>query len=114
MRKTLRPLFWLETSMATITGILFLITLVWRTWIELVFGVDPDKSNGSLGWLIVGALLVVTLALFTLPGLDWHRPRTTPACTQRATQEAKVKRTRRGLNPPPTDPKSAALSTQPR
>ncbi len=53
MRKTLRPLFWLETSMATITGILFLITLVWRTWIELVFGVDPDKSNGSLEWLIV-------------------------------------------------------------
>ncbi len=29
MRKTLRPLFWLEAGMATITGILFVITLVW-------------------------------------------------------------------------------------
>jgi hypothetical protein len=79
MRKTLRPLFWLETSMATITGILFVITLVWRDWIELFFGVDPDKSNGSLEWLIVGALLVVTLALFTLAGFEWRRARTAAA-----------------------------------
>jgi hypothetical protein len=79
MRKTLRPLFWLETSMATITGILFVITVVWRDWIELVFGIDPDKSNGSLEWLIVGALLVVTLALFTLAGFEWRRARTAAA-----------------------------------
>ena len=79
MRKTLRPLFWLETSMATITCILFVITLVWRNWFELVFGVDPDKSNGSLEWLIVGALLVVTLALFTLAGFEWRRARTAAA-----------------------------------
>ena len=79
MRKTLRPLFWLETGMAPITGILFVITLVWRDWIELVFGADPDKSNGSLEWLIVGALLVVTLALFTLAGFEWRRARTIAA-----------------------------------
>ena len=79
MRKTLRPLFWLETGMATITGILFVITLAWRDWIELVFGADPDKSNGSLEWLIVGALLVATLALFTLAGFEWRRARTTAA-----------------------------------
>jgi hypothetical protein len=58
---------------------LFVITLVWRDWIELVFGVDPDKSYGSLEWLIVGALLVVTLALFTLAGFEWRRARTTAA-----------------------------------
>jgi hypothetical protein len=75
----LRPLFWLETGMATITGILFVITLVWRNWIELVFGADPDKSNGSLEWLIIGALLVVTLALFALAGFEWRRARTTAA-----------------------------------
>ncbi len=79
MRKTLRPLFWLETSMATITGILFVIKLVWRDWIELVFGANPDKSHGSLEWLIVGALLVVTLALFTLAGFEWRRTRTATA-----------------------------------
>ena len=75
MRKALRPLFWLETGMATMTAILFVITLVWRDWIEIVFGVDPDKSNGSLEWLIVGALLVVTLVLFTLAGFEWRRAR---------------------------------------
>ncbi len=79
MRKTLRPLFWLETGIATITGILFVITLAWRNWIELVFSVDPDKSNGSLEWLIVGALLVVTLALLTLAGFEWRRAQTAAA-----------------------------------
>ena len=79
MRKALRPLFWLETGTAAITGILFVITLVWRDWIEIVFGVDPDKSNGSLEWLIVGALLALTLALFTLAGFEWRRARTAAA-----------------------------------
>ncbi len=79
MRKALRPLFWLETGMATMTAILFVITLVWRDWIEIVFGVDPDKGNGSLEWLIVGALLVVTLVLFTLAGFEWRRARTAAA-----------------------------------
>lgn len=79
MRKALRPLFWLETGMATMTAILFVITLVRRDWIEIVSGVDPDKSNGSLEWLIVGALLVVTLVLFTLAGFEWRRARTAAA-----------------------------------
>ncbi len=79
MKKALRPIFWLETGMATITGILFVITLVWRDWIEIVFNIDPDNRNGSLEWLIVGVLLAVTLVLFTLAGFEWRRARTTAA-----------------------------------
>jgi hypothetical protein len=75
MRNPLRRRFWLETGMATVTGILFVITLLWRDWIEIVFGVDPDQGNGTLEWLIVGALLVVTITLFTLASYEWRRTR---------------------------------------
>ena len=43
MRKTLRRRFWLETGMAIVTCVLFVVTLLYRDWIEVVFGVDPDN-----------------------------------------------------------------------
>ena len=76
MRNALRRRFWLETGMAIVTSILFVITLVQRDWIEIVFGVDPDNNNGTLEWLIVGVLLVVTITLFTLASYEWRRART--------------------------------------
>jgi tetrahydromethanopterin S-methyltransferase subunit E len=75
MRNALKRRFWLETGLATITGMLFVITLVWRGWIEIVFGVDPDQGNGALEWLIVGALLVVTITLLILASYEWRRTR---------------------------------------
>ena len=79
MRNALRWRFWLETGMAIVTSILFVITLVQRSWIETIFGVDPDSGSGALEWLIVGALLVVTITLFTLASSEWHRARATIA-----------------------------------
>jgi tetrahydromethanopterin S-methyltransferase subunit E len=76
MRNALRRRFWLETAMAIVTGILFVITLVRSDWIEIVFRVDPDNNNGTLEWLIVGVLLVVTITLFILASYEWRRTRT--------------------------------------
>ena len=78
MRNALRRRFWLETGVAVVTGILLVITLVRNDWIEIVFKVDPDNNNGTLEWLIVGVLLVVTLTLFTLASFEWRRARTEP------------------------------------
>ena len=75
MRNALRLRFWLETGLAIVTGILFVITLIQRNWIEVAFGVDPDNGNGTLEWLIVGALLIVTIALFTLASYEWRKAR---------------------------------------
>jgi type VI protein secretion system component VasK len=75
MKNALRGRFWLEAGMASLTGILFLVTLVWHDWIEIVFGADPDNGNGSTEWLIVGALLLVTIILFTLARYEWRRAR---------------------------------------
>ena len=73
MRTALRRRFWLETGMALVTGILFVVTLVWYDWIEIIFNVDPDQGSGLLEWLVVGALLVVTIVLFVLAGYEWRK-----------------------------------------
>ena len=75
MKNALRPRFWLETSLAAVTSILFVITVVQRDWIEIVFGIDPDNRGGALEWLIVAALLAVTIMLFTLASYEWRRAR---------------------------------------
>jgi hypothetical protein len=76
MKNALRRRFWLETASAIVTSILLVITLIQRDWIEVVFGVDPDSYNGTLEWFIVGALLVITVALFALANYEWRRART--------------------------------------
>ena len=73
MRKALRGRFWFETSLAIVTGILFVITLVWHNWVEIIFNVDPDQGSGLLEWLVVGALLVVTIVLFVLARYEWRK-----------------------------------------
>ena len=34
--------------MGMITSILFVLTLVWRDWIDVVFGVEPYDGDGTL------------------------------------------------------------------
>ncbi len=75
MRNALRRRFWLETGLAIVTSILFVLTLVQRDWIEIVFGLDPDQGNGTFELLIVGALLVVSIMLFTAASYEWRRTR---------------------------------------
>jgi hypothetical protein len=75
MKRALRRRFWLEMSLAIVTCILFVVTLVQRDWIEVAFRVDPDNGSGALEWLIVGALFVITLMLVILAGYEWRRAR---------------------------------------
>jgi hypothetical protein len=65
--------FWIEATLAVLTAFLFVLTLVWNEWIEAIFRVDPDGGDGSLEWAIVGALLVVSLALAALARAEWRR-----------------------------------------
>ncbi|HLG75573.1 MAG TPA: hypothetical protein VFA09_07235 [Ktedonobacteraceae bacterium] len=75
MWSALRWRFWLETVLASVASILFVITLVWRNWIEIVFKVDPDNANGSLEWFVVATFLVVAIALFVSAGYEVRRAR---------------------------------------
>ena len=75
MRKALRGRFWLETSLAILTSILFVITLVWHNWAEIIFKMDPDQGSGLFEWLVVGVLLAATIALIVLARYEWRKAR---------------------------------------
>jgi hypothetical protein len=69
----LRRRFWPELSLGFVTALLTVVTLVRRDWIEALFRVDPDQGSGSLEWVIVAGLAVVTVALFALATYEWRR-----------------------------------------
>lgn len=75
MKKHLRPIFWVETVLAALSAILLVVTFIQNDWIEVVFHIDPDSGNGSFEKLIVGVLLVVTLALIILASVEWRKSR---------------------------------------
>lgn len=72
MRKSSRARAWLATVSAVVGLGLCLLTLVWSEWIELLFGVDPDRHRGGLELLMAGAFLVSSVVLGRLAGRDWR------------------------------------------
>jgi hypothetical protein len=73
MPSRLRYRFWLESALGSATGILAVITLFWHDWIEAVFGIDPDKGSGSVEWLAVLILLVLSVLLGAGARREWRR-----------------------------------------
>jgi peptidoglycan biosynthesis protein MviN/MurJ (putative lipid II flippase) len=71
----------IEIGLAAVTGIMTIVTLISREWIEVVFGVDPDNGSGALEWLIVAILAAATLIFGMLARQEWRRPRVLPALT---------------------------------
>src|SRR3954470_5610264 len=55
----------IETVLAVVAGTLAVVTLIWPTWIETLFGVEPDAGSGEAEWWIVVVLALVAVA----PGL---------------------------------------------
>jgi hypothetical protein len=60
-------------GLASMTGLLALITPIFPDWIEFVSGWDPDQHDGSVEWLIVVGLFVVTVVMLVLAALEWRR-----------------------------------------
>jgi len=52
---------------------LLLVTLFWKDWIEIIFGVDPDNGSGALEWFIVVAFFVIAVVSSVLARREWHR-----------------------------------------
>jgi len=71
--KNLGPRFWTESVLASVTGFLTILTLVWRDWVEGVFGFDPDHHNGSFEWELVGVCALATVIFSLLARREWRR-----------------------------------------
>jgi hypothetical protein len=64
---------WIEMALAVLTAALFVVTLVSREWIELVFSVDPDRGSGALEWGIVTILFVASATFSSLARVEWKK-----------------------------------------
>jgi hypothetical protein len=73
MPRQVRKRFWIESALAATTGILAIVTLISREWIEVLFGVDPDGGSGSLEWMIVVGLACVTVAAGVVARMEFRR-----------------------------------------
>lgn len=65
--------FYVEVGAGVITTALFLATLLYPDWIETLFRIDPDNASGWLERLVVGGLLVMTIALLSLARREWRK-----------------------------------------
>lgn len=66
---------WVETAGAFLSGLAFVLVLVWPDWIEALFGVDPDAGSGALEAAIAVLALCATVAFSLLARLEWRRAR---------------------------------------
>jgi hypothetical protein len=69
----------IEAILAVVAGILAVVTLVWPTWIETLFGVDPDAGSGAAEWWIVAVLAGVAVASGLLARRDYRAVRGRPS-----------------------------------
>jgi hypothetical protein len=67
-----RSRFWVEAVLASLTSGLFVLTLIWREWLEAL-GFDPDHGDGSVEWGIVAALFVAGVVLALAARTEWRR-----------------------------------------
>jgi hypothetical protein len=71
-----RLLLYVEASLTAVTTVALVMTLLVPSWIEVVFGADPDAGDGSAERWLTAVLLVATLAFAGLTRRSWVRLRT--------------------------------------
>jgi hypothetical protein len=54
---------WAEVAIGGVTGLFYVVTPFRPDWIEAISGWDPDQHKGSVEWIVVVALLAITLAV---------------------------------------------------
>ncbi len=69
----MRARFWIELFAAILCGLLAILTLIVKEWIEVVFRVDPDAGSGTAEWLAVVLLGVGVVMSALLAGYELRR-----------------------------------------
>jgi hypothetical protein len=61
----------LESIVALCAGILGILTIFWRDWIEALTGWDPDQHNGTVEWIVVVGLLATAVTMGLAARRHW-------------------------------------------
>jgi hypothetical protein len=79
MSKRLRPIFWPESVLAFIAGVLALLTAVWPDWIERVTGLNPDAHSGGVEWSVAAGCALAAVLFAAFARREWRRAMTAPS-----------------------------------
>jgi hypothetical protein len=60
----------IEIVLSALLGTATIVTALWPTWIEGLFGSDPDGGSGAAEWWIVAVLAVITVSAATIARRD--------------------------------------------
>ena len=63
---------WAELVAALAAGVLGIVTIFWRDWIEALTGWDPDQHSGGAEWYAVAALLAISAGLGAAAARRWR------------------------------------------
>ena len=66
-------LVWIEAFLAGLTGVLGVVTIFWRDWIEMLTGWDPDHHNGSVEVGLVVVLLIMSATCAVVARRSYRR-----------------------------------------
>jgi hypothetical protein len=75
MESSVRARFWVEAGLASLCGLLAVLSLFWRDWIEALTGFDLDHHNGSFEWMIVAGLFLICILVSFAARAELHRRR---------------------------------------
>jgi hypothetical protein len=64
----------LEIGLAALSVLMFVATVAWPEWIEMVFGIDPDHGDGSLESVIMGMTALCAIGASLRVRSDWSGP----------------------------------------
>lgn len=81
-RRLPRRRFWAEAGLALSALSLTVLTIAVPTWIELIFGVEPDAGEGWAELAITLAFVCALLGMTLLAVREWARPRAAAADTK--------------------------------
>lgn len=70
MRGALRKQFYLESAAGLTSITLLILALAWRNWIEIAFGLDPDRGSGLAELAVV--VFFAAIALTSSLGAGWE------------------------------------------
>lgn len=72
--REVRQRFWIEIGLAVCAALLFVLTLITREWVEIIFGVDPDGGSGALEWALALGVGAVALVSGVIASVEYRRP----------------------------------------